>query len=242
VTDTWDHHLGLVYLDYSHKPAYFAFQGRAIDTTPPDTTISGAPSGTVAPGPQSVAFGSSQPGSDFECQLDRSGWAPCATPLPVGALPAGEHTFLVRSTDPYGNTDPSPAGAGWMVAGPVVAVEGSHVDLGAAVARGARALAKRLARLDPRRLGRHRSFTVSATWPAAGRITLALRGRGITVARGSLLLAHPGKASLTLRLSSKGRRLLLGSRRVRMTLSESFKPASGGTGAAARTTLTLKPH
>jgi hypothetical protein len=242
VTDFWANHLGLVFVDYSHKPSYFVFQGRAIDTAPPDTTISAAPSGNVAPGPQSIAFASSQPGSDFSCQLDASGWAPCASPFAVGALPAGEHTFLVRSTDPYGNTDPSPAGAGWVVVSPTAGVAGAHVDLGAAVARGARALAKRLARLDPRTLGRHRSFSVSTTWPAAGRITLVLRSHGVTVARGSLLLAHPGKASVTLRLSSQGRRLLLGSRRVRLTLSESFKPASGGAGGAAHTSLTLKRH
>jgi hypothetical protein len=239
VTDFWANHLGLVFVDYSHKPSYDVFQHHAIDMTPPDTVISASPSGNVAPGPQSIAFASSEAGSDFECQLDASGWAPCASPFAMGTLPAGEHTFLVRSTDPYGNTDPSPAGAGWVVTGPANAVAGAHVNLGAIVARGARALAKRLARLDPRTLGRHRSFKLSASWPAAGRITLALRGRTFTVARGSRLLAHPGKASLTLRLSSKGRRLLLGSRRVRLTLSEEFTPASRGTGAAAHTKFTL---
>jgi hypothetical protein len=239
-SDTWDKHLGLVYLDYSHKPAYTAFQGRAIHTTPPDTTISAAPAGTVTPGPQSIAFASSQPGSDFECMLDASGWAPCASPFAAAALPAGEHTFLVRATDPYGNTDPSPAGAGWVVTSPASGVLGTQVDFGAAVTRGARALAKRLARLDPRTIARRRSLTVSTIWPAAGRITLALRTHGLTVARGSLLLAHPGQAKLRLRVTSKGRRLLLRSRRIRLTLSESFKPASGGAGGAAHTALVLK--
>lgn len=241
-SDTWANHLGLVFLDYTRKPAYLAFQARAVDTAPPDTTISAAPAGNVPPGPQSVAFVSSQAGSDFACQLDASGWAPCSSPIAVGTLPAGEHTFLVRSTDPYGNTDPTPAGAGWVVTGPVVAVAGAHVDLGAAIRRGAGALAKRLLRIDPRTLGRHRTFKVSTTWPAAGRITLVLRSRRLTVARGSLLLARAGKARITLRLSSKGRRLLLGSRRVRLTLSENFKPASGGARGASHTTFTLKRH
>jgi hypothetical protein len=239
VTDTWANHLGLVELDYTHKPAYAAFAGRAIDTTPPDTSISAGPSGTVAPGPQTIAFASSEPGSDFECSLDGVSFAACASPYGAPALPPGLHVLRVRAIDPYGNTDPSPAVSFWIVAAPAGGVAAARVDFGAALRRGARGLARRLARLDPRTLAGHRTARLALTWPAAGRITLSLRSGGTTLGSASLLLRHRGPGHLRLRFTPRGRSLLLGSQSVKVILTETFKPLSGSR-VSARASFTLR--
>jgi hypothetical protein len=232
-TDVWELHLGLVDVNYAHKPAYGAFQSVAVDTTPPDTAIVSAPSGTVAPGPLTVSFSSTQPGSDFQCNLDGAGWGACASPLDLGSLSLGSHALSVRATDPYGNTDPIPAAALWLVAQPGSGVKPA---IKAPVLR-LNGLAKQLRRLSPRK----RQLKVSVLWPAAGRITLTLRAHGIQLARGTRLVRHRGRATLVLKVSSRGRRLLVRSGRLPVVLREQFKPLSGP-GASARAKFVLRPR
>jgi hypothetical protein len=230
VTDRWDNHLGLVFDDYSHKPAYDAFLGRAIDTTPPDTSAAFA-------GPDSIGFSSTEAGSDFECNLDDTSWSACTSPAAVGGLAPGSHSLAVRATDPYGNIDPSSALVSWQVPQPTVEVKPALV---AAPPLSLGALARSLRRLDPARLARRHALRLTLTWPAAGRITLALRSRGIVVARGSRLVGDGGRAALVLALRSRGRRLLANSKRVTVSLTEQFAPSGGGPGAAARATFVLR--
>jgi polysaccharide biosynthesis protein PslG len=229
-TNRWDNHLGLVFDDYSHKPAYDAFLGRAIDATPPDTSAAFA-------GPDSIGFSSTEAGSDFECNLDDTTWSACTSPAAVGGLASGSHSLAVRATDPYGNTDPSPALVSWQVAQPAGAVKGA---VAAAPSLSLSALTRGLRRLDPTMLARRHRLRLRLSWPAAGRITLALRTRGIVLARGSRLVSHPGGATLALALRARGRRLLARSKLVRVVLTEQFVPAAGGPAAAARATLTLR--
>jgi chitodextrinase len=89
----------------------------AVDTTPPETTITSGPAGTVATTEASFEFASSESGSRFECALDGASFATCSTPAAYILLVAGEHAFLVRATDTAGNTDPTPAARSWTVAG-----------------------------------------------------------------------------------------------------------------------------
>ena len=85
------------------------------DTTPPDTSISSGPSGTVASGDASFGFGSSESGSTFECRLDAGSWAACGSPKSYSGLADGSHTFEVRARDAAGNVDASPASRSWTV-------------------------------------------------------------------------------------------------------------------------------
>jgi hypothetical protein len=87
-----------------------------VDTAPPDTTITAAPSGTVASTTGQVSFTSSEPGSTFQCRLDAGPWSACTSPATVNGLSNGQHTFSVRATDGAGNTDATPASATWTVA------------------------------------------------------------------------------------------------------------------------------
>ena len=79
------------------------------DTTPPDTTITGGPTGlTTDPNPQ-FSFEASEIHSTFECALDAGSYGSCTSPKPYEGLPDGSHVFKVRATDESGNQDKSPA-------------------------------------------------------------------------------------------------------------------------------------
>jgi hypothetical protein len=72
--------------------------GRAVDTTPPTTTIgSGPPSITNAPS-AAFDFSASQPNVRFVCSLDAAAFAPCIAGVSYAALLDGQHTFSVQGT------------------------------------------------------------------------------------------------------------------------------------------------
>ena len=91
-----------------------AKQTVVVDNSPPDTTITVAP---TSPSTASVSFTftSTQVGSTFECELDGGGFAACTSPKPYTGLASGSHTFRVRATDPAGNADATPAAHTWTV-------------------------------------------------------------------------------------------------------------------------------
>src|SRR5439155_12449771 len=85
------------------------------DTSPPRTTITSGPSGTIASASASFSFNSSEAGSSFECRLDGGSWAGCPSPKPYSGLADGVHSFEVRATDGSGNTDTTPASRSFTV-------------------------------------------------------------------------------------------------------------------------------
>jgi hypothetical protein len=104
----------------------------SIDTTPPETTITAAPSGQIETSTASFEFEGSEPGG-FECRLDSgdaAAWQPCSSPQPYSSLADGQHAFEVRASDALGNTDPTPAIAEFSVyTGPPPPVAGESFDL-----------------------------------------------------------------------------------------------------------------
>lgn len=79
-----------------------------VDLTPPTTTITSGPTGTVASASASFAFTASEPAT-FQCQLDGGALAACTSPYSVSMLGQGAHTFSVVATDAAGHVDPTPA-------------------------------------------------------------------------------------------------------------------------------------
>jgi hypothetical protein len=137
--DYWGFHDGLLRLDGTAKPALAAFHeftsgatlpggrgttcslpgGLTIDTTPPDTTISGLPARTADTAP-AARFGSTEAGVRYECHLAGLPWATCAPGAdglwrPAAALAQGAYTLDVRAVDAQGNVDPTPARAAFVV-------------------------------------------------------------------------------------------------------------------------------
>jgi polysaccharide biosynthesis protein PslG len=238
VTDSWDNHLGLVDNGYAHKPAYIAFQGRAIHTDPPVTAFQSRPADIVTPGPQTLMFAPSEPGSDFECSLDSASFSPCSSPYGTPQLPLGPHRFAVRATDPYGNVEPSPASIGWIVALPPPPPPLFNPSL---VGRDARSLARTLGKLDLAKVAAKRELVVRAAWPSAGSVSILLRFGKATIGSGSLKRRATGHGAVHLRLSATGRRRMRRSHRLRITLTETFRPSNTASKpVTASATLVLK--
>jgi hypothetical protein len=90
----------------------FPASGSITDTTPPETTITSGPSGSITGTTASFEFTSNEPGSTFQCQLLPLESAPtnCTSPKAYSGLTAGtEYPFSVWATDASGNTDATPA-------------------------------------------------------------------------------------------------------------------------------------
>jgi uncharacterized delta-60 repeat protein len=96
----------------------------ASDTTFPQTTITGGPTGTVNDSTPTFTFDSSEGGSTFDCRVDDNTFSPCSSPYTTSTLSDGPHTFEVLATDAAGNADPSPASRGFTVDTAPVVVPG----------------------------------------------------------------------------------------------------------------------
>ena len=88
-----------------------------IDLTPPDTSITSGPSGTVASDDATFDYSATgAPGGTFVCRLDSGSWAACdASGIEFTDLAPGSHTFQVAAVDLAGNEDPSPAERTWTI-------------------------------------------------------------------------------------------------------------------------------
>jgi sugar lactone lactonase YvrE len=79
----------------------------AREPDPPQTKIKG-PRRTAKVKPK-FRLSSDEPGSTFECKLDKRRWKGCDSPYRTPPLDPGRHRLKARATDPGGNTDPTPA-------------------------------------------------------------------------------------------------------------------------------------
>ena len=86
-----------------------------VDTTPPDTTISGKPVTPTKSTAASFSFSSTEANSSFECKLDGGSFGACPGTAAYSALAEGVHDFQVRAIDPATNIDPTPASYSWSV-------------------------------------------------------------------------------------------------------------------------------
>jgi hypothetical protein len=81
----------------------------AKDTKAPETTIVKKPKKKSAKRKVKFTFTSSEPGSTFECKLDKAKkYTRCKSPLKRKLKP-GKHKFSVRAIDRAGNSDATPA-------------------------------------------------------------------------------------------------------------------------------------
>lgn len=91
------------------------FRAGLVDVTPPDTSITGGPSGEVSDPDVSFTFSSADATATFECSLDGAAYASCSSPKEYSALSEGSHTFDVRARDTAGNVDPTPASRAFQI-------------------------------------------------------------------------------------------------------------------------------
>ncbi len=91
------------------SPAVRSF---AVDTTPPETTITSGPTGgtTISDPSPAFAFASDDAAATFECRFDGHPFGACSNPAsPASPLTDGAHSFAVRAKDAAANVDASPA-------------------------------------------------------------------------------------------------------------------------------------
>jgi Glycosyl hydrolase catalytic core len=92
-----------------------------VDTTPPQTTITGGPAanGSTADRTPTFTFSSSEANSTFQCRYDGKAFVPCSGPgasdTPSAALTPGKHRFNVKAVDKAKNIDPTPAARSFTV-------------------------------------------------------------------------------------------------------------------------------
>jgi len=84
-------------------------QSPVSDTTPPQTVILTKPPRKSPSRTAKFKFTSNEPGSSFECKLDRRPRRPCRSPMTLTRLRPGKHVFRVWATNASGNKDESPA-------------------------------------------------------------------------------------------------------------------------------------
>jgi WD40 repeat protein len=103
--------VSVTFFDWAPKPL----------AEPPGPT-SKAPNGRIGKHPRKrttkrrarFTFSSSQPGSHFECKLDKRRFRPCKSPF-VRRLALGRHTFRLRAINAAGVPDPTPAIFRWRI-------------------------------------------------------------------------------------------------------------------------------
>jgi hypothetical protein len=83
-------------------------------SSPPDTTISGGPSGVVVPNLSFSFTASPSGGASFECSLDGASYSSCTSPKSYQDMAEGSHTFRVRAGNGAG-TDQTPAERSFQV-------------------------------------------------------------------------------------------------------------------------------
>jgi CSLREA domain-containing protein len=79
-----------------------------LDRRPPRTRMLRQPRRVPEGGVARFSFTSNEPGSRFQCSLDRARFRACASPKRYRGLRPGKHLFRVRAIDAAGNVDPTP--------------------------------------------------------------------------------------------------------------------------------------
>ena len=115
---TGDGRADVALADYNNGLVLLRGAAPGEDITSPDTTITNPPASSLRSRTATLSFTGSEAGSTFECSLDKSPWAACASPMTYGDLAVGPHYVQVRATDQAGNPDQSPATASFSVVGP----------------------------------------------------------------------------------------------------------------------------
>jgi hypothetical protein len=213
-----------------------AGDGRAftVDTTPPPTTITSAPTGTITKTTASIAFDAGgEAGATFQCRVNSADFAACTSPLVLNGLAQGQHTVEVRSVDALGNADATPATASFGVdsLAPTITF-----------------LPLKAWRIDTRGRVIPRLTCADASRPCTGSITVASASKiklpggarkVVTFAATKYSVKTTAASPVVLSLSRTNRKLLanLGSVKVRVTIT--VRDNHGNT-ATTRKALTLR--
>jgi hypothetical protein len=205
----------------------------AIDTTPPQATITGGPGDTTA---ASAVFLFSAPGATgLSCRLDGGAWQPCQSPQAYSGLSLGAHRFEVTAVDAAGNADPTPAEHAWQVLAPGLVIPAA-VKQATALAKELVQIRRTLARIRLGALARRRTVlfrtfdaltagTVEVR--ARARVRQGGRRRWIATLRGRREVPGAGRHRVRAAVTRKGRRLARRRDVLPLELRLSFRDLAG---------------
>jgi Glycosyl hydrolase catalytic core len=96
---------GLLRFNRTRKPAYNAFVGFTADATPPSAYFASGPAAnsTINDPTPTFTFGSTDPGSSFQCRIDGAPFKTCTTTYTTPHLSDGPHKISVEAIDAPGN-------------------------------------------------------------------------------------------------------------------------------------------
>jgi hypothetical protein len=223
-------------------PAAHSF---TVDTTPPQTEITGGPGDTTA---ATAVFLFSAPGAaGVSCRLDGGAWQPCQSPHTYSGLSLGPHTFEVTAVDAAGNSDPTPAHHAWQVLRPGLVIPNA-VRQATALAKELVQIRRALAKIRLRALARRRtvlfrsydSLTAGTVEiRARARVRRGARKRGIATLKGKREVPAAGRHRVRASVTKKARRLARRRRTLPLELRLSFTDLAGRS-LWATSELTLK--
>jgi hypothetical protein len=166
----------------------------------PDTLLDSGPPASGHSRTASFAFHGTKAGSAFQCSLDGSAFAACASPFSTGKLSAAHHAFAVRAVDAQGNADPTPAASSFRVV-----------------------LAAASAKVKSQRAGRTGLVAVRVSCPksrqqtCAGSVTLQLVARHRLKLASHRFRVRSGRTTTVhVRLTRRARKLLASKHRLRV--------------------------
>jgi subtilisin-like proprotein convertase family protein len=201
-----------------------------IDTTPPDTTITAAPTNPTTSTFAQLSFGSNDAGATFECRLDGAAYEPCAATTAFGGLTLGTHAVSARAIDGSDNEDPSPATYSWLIeseSGPEpggLPPPAASFVLAPTEARLADALAGRYSVLAACASACRASASISLASRTARRLDLGRRA--VTLGSAAKRRGSSGTAKVSVRLSRRARAALRGRKLTNATLKVTLTEAS----------------
>ena len=236
-------------VDFSNRRSAPSTWEWSVDTVAPETSIlTGPPAATTATS-AAIEFGSSELPGGFRCQLDSGDPAPCSSPYTASALAVGAHTLKVWASDGVGNEDATPAEVGWTVNAPAAPepdpppepAPPSGTPPGAAPPGPTRSLARvRAITLGAGVLKLSKgAISLSVFCPSgqacSGSVAVAAAKPRLALGKGAYWLAAGKRATLRVKLSAKGLRLLQRLGKLRVKISTTTRDAAGRQAKAAWT-------
>ena len=110
-----NHKLEVRPTDYYGNAGVWHTKSFTVETTPPQTQITGSPAALVNKSDQTITF-ASEAGATFQCRYPTMQWFACNGGSYLYKYYYGKTddvTFEVRAVDVHGNVDPTPSGASW---------------------------------------------------------------------------------------------------------------------------------
>ena len=201
----------------------------SYELVPPETTITGGPSGLTTDNTPNFRIAANEANVTFQCSFDGGSFGACTT---APTLDDGPHTFTARTIDRPGNVDPTPANRAFTVD-----TKGPKVGIARNPRRANRRGRFKVTLTCPR--AEHGGCTGTLTLRSAKKVKIGNRRKFVAFGKTGFTLESGESKPVTIKLSRKNRALLRRLRSVRLRARASASDGLGNSAASVRR-ITLK--